>query len=65
MSAALLAGLTMLAPCTYIDSLTFSKPGQWQTLDTQRFTIAGYQSWASAIAQALADSPAAKTWKKP
>ena len=54
-----------VAPCTYIDSLAFSKPGQWQTLDGQHFTIAGYQSWASAIAQALADSPAAKTWKKP
>jgi len=54
-----------VAPCTYIDSLTFSKPGQWQTVDGQHFTFAGYQSWGTAIAQALADSPAAKTWKKP
>ena len=52
-----------VAPCTFIDSLTFSKPGQWQTVDGQHFTFAGYQLWGKAIAQAIADSPAAKTWK--
>jgi len=47
-----------VAPCTYIDSLTFSKPGEWGTTDGQHFTVAGYKSWANAIGGALAKLPA-------
>ena len=46
-----------MAPCTYIDSLTFSKPGEWITTDGQHFTIDGYQKWAKAIGTALGDLP--------
>ena len=49
---------TNVAPCTYIDSLTFSSPGQWVTTDGQHFTVAGYKSWANAIAGALGNLPA-------
>lgn len=46
-----------VAPCSYIDSLTFSKPGQWVTTDGQHFTVAGYKSWATSIADALSKLP--------
>jgi hypothetical protein len=46
-----------VAPCTYIDSLAFSKPGQWVTTDGQHFTVAGYQSWGNAIGDALGKLP--------
>jgi len=46
-----------VAPCTYIDSLAFSKPGQWVTTDGQHFTVAGYKSWANAIGDALGKLP--------
>ena len=48
---------TNVAPCTYIDSLEFSKPGQWVTTDGQHFTVAGYKSWANAIGDALGKLP--------
>ena len=54
-----------VSPCTYIDSLSLARPGQWQTVDGLHFTLAGYQAWGKGITQALADSPAATTWKKP
>jgi lysophospholipase L1-like esterase len=46
-----------VAPCTYIDSLTFSKPGQWVTTDGQHFTVAGYKAWGTAIGAALGKLP--------
>ncbi|GAA0509204.1 SGNH/GDSL hydrolase family protein [Pigmentiphaga sp. GD03639] len=51
---------TNVAPCDYVDSLKFSKPGEWKTVDGQHFTVAGYKAWGSAITQALANSPALK-----
>ncbi|VVP28956.1 hypothetical protein PS850_04292 [Pseudomonas fluorescens] len=48
---------TNVAPCIYIDSLSFSKPGEWVTIDGQHFTIAGYKSWANAIGTALGNLP--------
>ncbi|MQA53965.1 SGNH/GDSL hydrolase family protein [Pseudomonas piscis] len=48
----------MVAPCTYIDSTRFSKPGQWVTSDGQHFTIAGYKAWANAIGGAMSQLPA-------
>ncbi|QHI98923.1 SGNH/GDSL hydrolase family protein [Xylophilus rhododendri] len=47
-----------VAPCSYVDSLAFSKPGQWRTIDGQHFTSTGYKQWGSAIANAIAESPA-------
>ncbi len=44
------------APCHYIDSLAFSKPGQWATVDGQHFTAVGYQHWADAITKAVLTS---------
>ncbi|XAH23242.1 SGNH/GDSL hydrolase family protein [Xylophilus sp. GW821-FHT01B05] len=42
-----------VAPCTYVDSLKFSKPGQWRTVDGQHFTPTGYKDWGKAIADAM------------
>jgi hypothetical protein len=47
------------APCTYIDSLKMSKPGQWVTTDGQHFTVKGYQAWGTAITEAISKLPAA------
>jgi hypothetical protein len=44
-------------PCTYIDSLKFSKPGQWATTDGQHLTGPGYKLWGDAIAKALEKQP--------
>jgi lysophospholipase L1-like esterase len=49
-----------VAPCSYIDSLSLSKPGQWVTTDGQHFTVAGYKSWGGAIADAMSKLPADK-----
>lgn len=46
-----------VAPCTYIDSLKFSKPGQWRTIDGQHFTPSGYKDWGKDIADAIASVP--------
>ena len=53
-----------VSPCTYIDSLKFSKPKQWPTLDGQHFTLAGYQAWGSAITQSIVNIPDIKQVKK-
>lgn len=45
-----------VAPCTYVDSLKFSKPGEWATIDGQHFTETGYQAWGKAITQAIVDT---------
>ena len=46
-----------VAPCAYVDSLSFSKPGAWRTVDGQHFTDNGYKQWGSAIANAISESP--------
>jgi hypothetical protein len=53
-----------VGPCTYIDSLTFSKPGEWATLDGQHFTAQGYKQWGAAITNALVQTPAIAGLKK-
>ncbi len=53
-----------VAPCIYIDSLKFSKPGQWATLDGQHFNLAGYKSWSQSITEALASLPSVQSLKK-
>lgn len=49
-----------VSPCSYIDSLSLSKPGQWVTTDGQHFTVAGYKAWGGAIADAMSKLPADK-----
>ena len=49
-----------VAPCQFVDSLTFSKPGEWITVDGQHLTAAGYNQWSDAIRKKLEESPALK-----
>ncbi|CAM3312668.1 SGNH/GDSL hydrolase family protein [Pseudomonas floridensis] len=49
-----------VAPCSYIDSLQFSKPGQWATVDGQHLTGPGYKTWSDSISKALLETPAVK-----
>jgi hypothetical protein len=44
---------TIVAPCTYIDSLAFSKIGEWKTFDGQHFDKWGYEHWARSITDAI------------
>jgi hypothetical protein len=44
---------TAVAPCKFIDSTQFSKPGEWPTIDGQHLTNSGYKAWGSDIAAAL------------
>ncbi|WP_019411344.1 SGNH/GDSL hydrolase family protein [Pseudomonas psychrophila] len=53
-----------VAPCNYIDSLAFSKPGQWATVDGQHMTAPGYKVWGDAISGALENAPVVKEVKK-
>lgn len=46
-----------VAPCAYIDSLQFSKPGEWATTDGQHLTVAGYKLWADALLKQLETMP--------
>ncbi|MGB9578112.1 MAG: hypothetical protein ACPL3S_02445 [Halothiobacillaceae bacterium] len=49
-----------VAPCTYIDSTTFSQPGEWKTIDGQHYTTKYYQSWAEGITNAILQNPPKK-----
>ncbi len=49
-----------VAPCTYIDSTKFSRPGEWKTTDGQHYTGKYYRAWAQAIADAIATQPPKK-----
>jgi len=42
-----------VAPCLFIDSTQFSRPGQWATTDGQHFTAAGYRLWSADIVNAV------------
>ncbi len=42
-----------VAPCTYIDSTTFSKQGEWPTTDGQHFSRSGYLAWGKSIADSI------------
>ena len=41
---------TLVAPCRYIDSLDFSKPGEWPTYDGEHLTVDSYKIWGGDIA---------------
>ena len=43
----------VVAPCTYIDSTAFARPGEWSTFDGQHFTARGYRAWGSSIADSI------------
>ncbi|VFR29545.1 Cell morphology protein [plant metagenome] len=53
-----------VAPCGYIDSLKFSKPGEWTTTDGQHFTASGYKTWGDAITKQILVTPEVKAIKK-
>lgn len=55
---------TNVAPCDYIDSLAFSKPGQWATVDGQHLTAPGYAQWSQSISKAISEAPVVKGIKK-
>lgn len=44
---------TNTKPCTYINSLEMSQPGEWLTSDGQHYMAAGYQAWSKSIAREL------------
>ncbi len=44
---------THVAPCRYIDSQQFARPGEWPTFDGQHYTAVGYQKWGLALDGAL------------
>jgi len=52
-----------VAPCEYIDSLKFAKPGQWPTIDGQHLTLSGYRAWGKDIADTLVGLPGVKQLK--
>ncbi len=47
----------IVSPCTYVNSLKLSKPGEWATLDGQHFKSPGYKSWGAAITTAITTPP--------
>lgn len=51
---------TITAPCYYINSLVFSKPGAWGTIDGQHYNAAGYQNWGADIAKVIDVLPPVK-----
>jgi hypothetical protein len=43
----------IVTPCHYIDSLAFSQPGQWSTLDGVHLTIAAGRVWDNDIVNSI------------
>src|SRR5215469_10051546 len=42
-----------VAPCHYIDSTAFARPGEWQTRDGGHLLPDGYRKWSADIVQAV------------
>lgn len=55
---------TIVSPCIYIDSLTYSKIDEWGTIDGQHLTKSGYEEWARGITRTIL-SPAILSTIKP
>ena len=53
-----------VAPCEYVDSLPFSKPGEWPTIDGQHHTAAAYELWGHALTEAILQTGTAKALEK-
>ncbi|RJF87936.1 SGNH/GDSL hydrolase family protein [Oleomonas cavernae] len=49
----------VVAPCRYIDSTGFARPGEWKTIDGQHLNAIGYKAWAAGITKAVTAAPAA------
>lgn len=45
----------IVAPCSYVDSTKFAKPGEWPTVDGHHFTRTGYRKWGADIAEAIVE----------
>lgn len=43
---------TIVAPCRYVNSLNFSKPGEWATFDGEHLTPDSYKVWGANITSA-------------
>lgn len=43
-----------VAPCSYIDTTAFARPGEWPTLDGEHLTQPAYHQWSADIAGAIA-----------
>lgn len=55
---------TLVAPCTYVDSLAFSKIGEWKTDDGEHLLKHGYEGWAKGITEAIVSPAILPTLKK-
>lgn len=55
---------TLVAPCTYVSSLNFSRIGEWRTIDGQHFNRDGYEGWARGITQSITSPAILSTLKK-
>jgi hypothetical protein len=44
---------TSVAPCRYIDSTTFARPGEWPTQDGSHLTPDGYRKWSVEITKKI------------
>lgn len=42
-----------VAPCKYIDSTTFARPGEWPTIDGTHLLPDGYRKWSMDITSAV------------
>lgn len=43
----------IVAPCRYVDSLRFSRPGEWQTLDGIHLTLPANQVWDDDLVRSV------------
>ncbi len=43
----------VVAPCRFIDSLAFSRPGQWQTRDGLHLTVESYRAWDDDLVKSI------------
>jgi hypothetical protein len=50
-----------VAPCKYIDSTTYVRPGEWQTTDGLHLLPDGYRQWSTDIANTVAQLNSQKT----
>jgi hypothetical protein len=43
----------LVSPCRYVDSLAFSRPGEWPTLDGLHLTPEAERNWGADVAGAV------------
>jgi hypothetical protein len=43
----------IVGPCRYINSLVFSKPGEWPTIDGVHLTADGYRRWGNRLVNSI------------